>query len=126
MTEQVDRQLKTLALAEKLGQLVAVPLLEAELQRMVVAMRTELLSRDDKLKAEIDALYSVDVDVGLLNEHTYAALRQLARYDPERAGTDPSTGVDDDAAGGDDDDVLGARTPPAEPESDGAPGALQP
>jgi hypothetical protein len=86
LTEQVDRELKQLTLAEKKGQLVNVAQLEPELVRMVVAFRTELLARDDKLKAEIDAVYGIDVDIAFLQEHTRNALAQLARYDARGAG----------------------------------------
>lgn len=83
LTEQVDRELKLLALAEKKGQLVNLAQLEPALSRMVAAFRTEMLSRDDKLKAEVDALYGINLDLALLTEHTRAALAQLARYDEE-------------------------------------------
>ena len=85
MTEKVDREIKLYTLAEKRGQLVSLAQLEPELAQMIVAFRTELLSRDDKLKSEIDALYGISVDPQLLEAHTRAALTQLARYDPERA-----------------------------------------
>ncbi len=107
MTEQVDRQLKQLALAEKQGQLVNVAQLEPELARMVVAFRTELLAGDDKLKAEIDAFYGIDLDLAFLNEHTRNSLRQLARYDPEHQGDAASGGQAGGAAGDHDDDGLG-------------------
>ena len=126
MTEQVDRELKLLTLAEKRGQLVNLAQLEPELVRMFVAVRTELLSRDDKLKAEIDALYGIDLDPSLLNEHTRAALTQLARYDAEREGFGAPPGVADDAARGDDDHGLGATVPGHVSQSDGAAGGLQP
>lgn len=113
LTEQVDRELKQLTLAEKKGQLVNVAQLEPEIERMVVAFRTELLARDDKLKAEIDALYGIDLDLALITEHTRNALAQLARYDPELRGTGASAGGQGGAAGGDDDDGVGAPAPPA-------------
>jgi hypothetical protein len=75
---------------------------------MVVAFRTELLARDDKLKAEIDAVYGIDVDLAFLQEHTRNALAQLARYDARRCGVAAPAGAGGGAAGGDDDDGLGA------------------
>ena len=111
LTEQVDRQLKQLTLAEKLGQLVNLAQLEPELTRMVVAFRTELLSRDDKLKSELDALYGVEVDVAILNEHTRNALSQLARYDPGSALAAGPVGAGRGAARGHDDDGLGQGAP---------------
>lgn len=92
-SERVDRELKQFALAEKRGTLINVAQLEPELTQMVGAFRSELLSRDDKLKTTLDALYGIDVDINLLKDCTYAALNHLARYD---AGGKP----DDLAAGG--------------------------
>lgn len=108
MTEQVDRELKQITLAEKKGQVVNLIQLEPELARMVVAFRTELLSRDDKLKAEIDALYGIDLDLTFINEHTRNALAQLARYDPGGPGAGSATGASSGPAGSDGHDGLGA------------------
>ncbi len=119
LTEQVDRELKQLTLAEKKGQLVNLAQLEPEINRMFVAFRTELLSRDDKLKAELDALYGIEIDLSFLNEHTRNALTQLARYDPggEVAGAAARPGGD--AAGGHEHHGLGAGAPPDVGEGDG-------
>lgn len=80
MTERVDRELKQLQLAEKKKQLVNVADLMVEIENVFTAFRQELLSRDDKLKLELDTLYGIDVDVTILNEHTYNALNHLAGY----------------------------------------------
>lgn len=106
MTERVDRELKELVLAEKRGQLVNVSQLEPELTQMVVAFRTELLSRDDKLKADLDALYGTDIDLQVLNDHTHDALQQLARYDPELQGIATSDGGPGGTASADDDNGM--------------------
>ena len=82
LTERVDRELKELQLAEKRGMLINVQQLEPVLMQMVSAFRSELLARDDKLKAALDSFYGIDIDLRLLSEHTGAALSQLARYDP--------------------------------------------
>lgn len=126
LTERVDRQLKELALAEKLGQLVNLQQLEPELERMVVAFRTELLARDDKLKEEIAALYGVDVDLAILNEHTRNALSQLARYEPGGVGAGGAPGAGGGSAGGDVDDGMVAGSAAFEPEGDGEAGTIQP
>lgn len=126
LTEQVDRQLKQLQLAEKLGQLVNVAQLEPELQRMVGAFRAELLSRDDKLKAELDALYGIDIDLALLTDHTRAALAQLARYDLGGAPAGAPSDGGADAAGAPDDDGVGSPVPPVVAEGHGQAGGLQP
>lgn len=126
LTERVDRQLKELALAEKLGQLVNLQQLEPELERMVVAFRTELLSRDDKLKEEIAALYGVDVDLAILNEHTRNALSQLARYDPGGRVAGAAPRAEGGSAGGDVHDGLGEGPAAALAEGDGETGPVQP
>lgn len=115
LNERTDRELKQLTLAEKRGQLVNVAQLEPELAQMFVAFRTELLARDDKLKADLDALHGISVDLQLLNDYTHDALLQLARYDPERAGAGASPGGAGGAAGAHDDDGMGEATPAAEP-----------
>lgn len=108
LTERVDRELKLLQVAEKRGQLINVEQLEPALMQMVSAFRTELLARDDKLKDELDALYSIEVDIDLLNGYTRDALSQFARYDASGDGAARASGGDTDAAGEDFDDGLGA------------------
>ena len=108
LTEQVDRELKQYELAEKKGQLVSLAQLEPELSQMFGAFKTELTARDDKLKASLDALYGIDIDLALLEEHTRATLAQLARYDPERAGTRAPAGDADGAGAEDGHDPVGA------------------
>ena len=111
LTERVDRELKTLTVAEKKGTLVNVGQLEGELQQMVGAFRAELLARDDKLKSELDALYGVDVDLSILNDYTINALSQLARYDPSERGTRASGAGGAVAAREADHDGVGAPAP---------------
>lgn len=108
MTERVDRELKELQVAEKRGMLVNVSQLEPELMNMVTAFRTELLARDDKLSSDLASLYGVQVDVQILNDFTYAALEQLARYDPSGRGFDAADAGRAAAAGTADDDGVGA------------------
>jgi hypothetical protein len=124
--ERLDRQLKELNLAEKRGQLVNVAQLEPMLADMVAAFRTELMTRDDRLKASLDALYGIDVDLQVLNDATHDCLQQLARYDPGGAGPGAPSGGEGGPAGEDDDDGLGAGSPSAERESHGAAGPVQP
>src|SRR5476649_2860797 len=82
LSERVDRELKIFNLAEKKGSLINVAQLEPELMQMVGAFKSELLNRDDKLKATLEAEYGIKIDVHILNDHTYSALSHLARYDP--------------------------------------------
>lgn len=108
LTERVDRELKQYTLAEKKGQLINVVQLEPELQQMVGAFRTELLARDDKLKADLDQLHGIDVDIQVLNAYTTDALRHLARYDAGRPGVAGATGGVDRADTSDPADPVGA------------------
>ena len=91
-TERVDRELKLFTLAEKKGQLVNLEQLEPELAQMIGAFRVELSALGDKLKTEIDALYGIDLDAQLIEEHIRDTLAQLARYDTEREGARASSG----------------------------------
>jgi hypothetical protein len=111
LTERIDRELKMLQVAEKRGLLINVDQLEPELMNMVGAFRSELLARDDKLASELSTLYGIDVDVAILNEHTFAALGQLARYEPIGQGDAAPTVVSADAAGAAVDDGMGAASP---------------
>jgi hypothetical protein len=124
LTERVDRELKELAVAEKKGVLVNVAQLEPALMQMVGSFRADLLSRDDKLKTELDALYGIDLDVNLLNEHTIAALEQLGRYESSSAGADSTAGGDVVAAGTINDNGVGAAPSRDQPEGIGAAGAI--
>lgn len=110
LTERVDRELKLLLVAEKKGVLINVDQLEPELMNMVGAFRAELLARDDKLKADLDALYGIELDLNLLNEHTHAALAQLARYQPSSEDADSPSGASADAAGADEYTGVGASS----------------
>ena len=113
LTERVDRELKLLQVAEKRGLLINVEQLEPELMNMVSAFRTELLARDDKLAAELATLYGIDIDVSVITAHTYAALEQLARYDPGGRGVAGQAGGDSPSAGTTDDDGVGKALPGA-------------
>lgn len=126
LTERVDRELKELQLAETRKQLVNLADLEPELLQMVTAFRSDLLTRDDKLKADLDALYGISVDLQVLNDYTHESLSQLARYDPERAGVGASAGGADDAAATDDDDGMGASVQTSIAEGVVPAGPLQP
>lgn len=126
LTEQVERELKQYELAEKKGELISVAQLEPELVQMIASFKTELIARDDKLKAELDAIYGIDVDAALLEEHTRATLAQLARYDPERAVAGAPAGQADGTGGEDDHDRVGAPAAAHVGEGDGQAGGLQP
>lgn len=113
-------------LLERRGQLVNATQFEEAVGQAVMSTRAELLARDDKLKGELDALYGIDVDLSILNDHTRAALAQLARYDAGGAGVAASAVGTVRAAGADDDDGLGEDAPSSVGEGDGPAGGLQP
>lgn len=100
--ERLEADLAELKLAEMRGQLVSLAQLEPELSQMVVAFRTDVLSLPDKLKADLDALYGIDIDMQVIADPIHECLDQLARYDPERAGTGASAGGAGGAATEDD------------------------
>lgn len=89
-TERVSRELMLLNLHEKRGSLIHVEQLRPMYSQMVGAFKTELMALPDKVKAELDALHGINVDVELLNAHVRAALEQLSRYDPG----DPAAAAD--------------------------------
>lgn len=126
LTEQVLRELKQYELAEMKGQLVSLEQLEPELVQLFSAFKTELLARDDKLKAALDAVYGVEIDLAILEEHTRGCLAQLARYDPERAGLAASDGAADGAGAEDVDDRVGAPASAHVGEGHGQAGGIQP
>jgi hypothetical protein len=95
--ERFEAKIIELTYLEKKGVLVNVTQLESELMQMVGAFKSELLSRDDKLKDALDALYGINTDLAILNEHTHAALSQLARYDASGQGTAAPLDGDDSA-----------------------------
>lgn len=107
MTERVDRELKLYQLAEKKKELVNVENLMNELGTVFQGMRQELLSRDDKLKNELDTLYGIEIDVSILNEHTTNVLNHLSRYLEGCAGSFPASGGNHEAAGENGDNSLG-------------------
>lgn len=101
LTERVDREMKVYTLAEKKGSLINVAQLEPELMQMVGAFKSELISRDDKLRAALEAEYGIKVDVQLLNDYTYAALSHLARYEPRNSAVDVPAGGIPESSGAD-------------------------
>jgi len=119
LTEQVDRELKMLTLAEKKGQLVNVGQLEPELQRQYIAFKSELEARDDKLKEELDLLYGIDIDLELISSHTRNALSHLSRHDPSGGRPAGQVAPLGGTVAADDYDRLGDPAAYVEPEGDG-------
>lgn len=107
LTEQVDRELKLYQLAEKKQMLVNVDVFMTELEPIFQAMRQEMLSRDDKLKLELDTLYGINADVTILNEYTNNTLNHLSRYLKEYSENHGAIGRDSPGAGENGDDSMG-------------------
>ena len=124
LSERVDRELKTLQLAEKKKQLVNVDQLMDVLENVVVAFRQELLARDDKLKMELDTLYGTDIDVTILNDYTHNALNHLSGYLAGYRSRHGETGADYAAPEENGDDGVGGVVPRNEREGHGDAGAV--
>ena len=107
LTEQVDRELKLYQLAEKKQMLVNVDVFMTELEPIFQAMRQEMLSRDDKLKLELDTLYGINADVTILNEYTNNTLNHLSRYLKEYSENHGEIGRDSPGTGENGDDSMG-------------------
>lgn len=102
--ERLDRlrgDREELAIAKELQELVPADVYEAELDRTVMALRTEILTGNPKLKTEIDTIYDIDLDIELLNEHSRSLLRQLSDIGSECAAGDSSQPGEVQAAGED-------------------------
>ena len=124
LSERVDRELKTLQLAEKKKQLVNVDQLMDVLENVVVAFRQELLARDDKLKMELDTLYGTDIDVTILNDYTHNALNHLSGYLAGYRSRNGEAGADYAAPEENGDDGVGGVVPRNEREGHGDAGAV--
>jgi hypothetical protein len=87
--EQIARAaLAELELAEKSGRLIDVEQLRPMYAQMVGAFKTEMLALPAKLKAELDTLHAIEVDLEVLERPILTALEQLSRYDPCPTSTD--------------------------------------
>jgi hypothetical protein len=80
LSERVDREMKIFQLEQKKSQLVNPVQLEAAMTEMVDVFKTELLKRDDKLKADLDERYGIDIDIRVLNGYVFDALKHFGRF----------------------------------------------
>lgn len=81
LSERVDRELKEFNLAEKKSQLINVAQLQPVMEQMVSTFRPVLLGFDERLKAHLDVVYGINIDIQLITDYTVAAFRHLAKYD---------------------------------------------
>lgn len=107
-TERVTRELKQMELERLQGILVSIEDLQADLTIATLNFKNILLGRNERLKATLDALYGIDVDIGLLNDETYEALEVLANSLDgdgasallDRSGPEAGAETVDDGVGG--------------------------
>ena len=92
--ERIKGDREELALAKDLEELVPAALVRARLEPVVLAIRSELLGGNAKLKTEIE----------LLNEHSRSILQQLAGLGPESGERDSPVPGKVSAAGEDHND----------------------
>ena len=102
--ERIKGDREELALAKDLEELVPAALVRARLEPVVLAIRSELLGGNAKLKTEIDTLYDVDLEIELLNEHSRSILQQLAGIGQESGERDSPVPGKVSAAGEDHND----------------------
>lgn len=81
LKDRAERELTELKLAEARGVVINVAEFEKKYSQMVSAFKSELLSRDEKLKTLMFTVYGVDVDITYLNEFTNSTLEHLSRYE---------------------------------------------
>ncbi|PID44090.1 MAG: DNA packaging protein [Proteobacteria bacterium] len=92
--ERLDRvraNRETLAYAKDLKELVPAAEVAATLDQVVVAIKSTLINGVNKLKTEIDALYDIDLDPEILDDHNRSVLTHLSAINIE-SGSD-STGL---------------------------------
>ncbi len=124
-TERVIRELKTLELQEKKGELVNVEELKDDFTVTALNFKNLLLARDERLKTMIDSLYGTDIDINLLNDETYTALGALADL-LDSDGKDKVMVRDRHPAGAaPEHDRVGVSQPVPEPEIDGPSGQVE-
>lgn len=81
LSERVDRELKEFNLAEKKAQLINVAQLQPELEQMVNMWKSVLIGTDNHLKARLDEMYNINIDISIINDCTAAAFTHIAQYD---------------------------------------------
>lgn len=92
---RVKTALAKLNYGKELEELVLSSQVKPALLQVALAIRTELLTGNSKLKAEIDTLYGIDTDIEILNEHSQSALRHLSDLgkESEQVNSGSSQGI---------------------------------
>ena len=92
-----DADLKELQYAQATGELVSISELEPRLTSLVLAMRTELLSANQRQFAHIESQHGLNLDRETLDAIMHAALRSMASL-PRVAGQDGGEDMGADTA----------------------------
>lgn len=95
---------------ERVGQLVAVEELEPLLDQWVIMSRTEVSNAVNKIVADIQGQFDIEIDSGLIDEHMSAAYRIIGTYPGRRSGDGQDYAGSDDNAGGRKMDTAGEST----------------
>lgn len=80
--DRLSADMLELEMAEKIGGLVLANDVKQQITALVIAVRTEILNGNHKLKTELDAMYGFDTDIELLDEHSRSVLNTLSGYQP--------------------------------------------
>ena len=81
--DRLSADMMELEMAEKIGGLVLANEVEQQITTLVMAVKTEIVNGNHKLKTEIDTMYGIDTDIALLDEHSRTVLHTLSSYQPE-------------------------------------------
>ncbi len=79
--DRVSADMIELQIAERCKQLVPADEVEAAWSGMVIGCRAELMNMAEKLKVTVDAMYGIELDIGLVNDYVHDALGKLAAGD---------------------------------------------
>jgi phage terminase Nu1 subunit (DNA packaging protein) len=77
-----------LAIAKEIGELVPAEDVARELDDVVSAIRSSQMFGNTKLKKELDTVYSLDIDIEILNDHSREILTDLSVLEVESAECD--------------------------------------
>ena len=77
-----------LAIAKEIGELVPAEDVARELDDVVSAVRSSQMFGNTKLKKELDTVYSLDIDIEILNDHSREILTDLSVLEVESAECD--------------------------------------
>lgn len=105
--ERIKGDREELAYANDIGELVPAAEVEKTLSSLAVSIRNTILQGANKLKTELDALYGIDTDIDLLNEHNRAVLTQLSADADNIACGDIALDEENQAAAEDEHDGMG-------------------